>query len=125
MATSFSSSASSLSSLSTTRPLTGKSPLCGPRTPETVSQYSFHIVNAAVTGLRTSARLFTGDLVSPIYHHRRPSSLHYLLLSSREWLLFTRNESTVICRVLHLLPHFHPSGAIPSDSVLSSSFSRL
>lgn len=63
--TSFSSSSSS------TRLLTGKSLLRGPRTPETVSQYSFHIVNAAVTGLRTSARLFTGDLVSPTYHHRR------------------------------------------------------
>lgn len=87
--TSFSSSSSS------TRLLTGKSPLRGPRTPETVSQYSFHIVNAAVTGLRTSARLFTGDLVSPTYHHRRLYATSFPLPKNGYYLRETKALSFV------------------------------
>lgn len=48
------------SSLSSTKSSASKSPLREPRTPETVSQYSFHIVNAAVTRLRTSALIHRG-----------------------------------------------------------------
>lgn len=121
MSTSFSSSSSSLSS---TGLLTGKSPLRGPRTPETVSQYSFHIVNAAVTELRTSARLFTGDLVSPTYHHRRLYVTFFSLPKNGYYLRETKALSFVVESSV-LFPHFHPSGTIPSDSTLSSSFSRL
>jgi len=64
------------SSLPSTKSSASKSPLREPRTPETVSQYSFHIVNAAVTRLRTSVLLFTGDLVPPTRRLRRRRRRH-------------------------------------------------
>lgn len=121
MSTWFSSSSPSLlsSSLSSTRPFTGKSPLHGSRTPETVSQYSFHIVNAAVTGLRTSARLFTGDLIPPSCHHR---SLRRLLLPKDGYYLRETKAPSFVRSPTS--PSFPPSRSI-LDNALSSSFSQL
>jgi len=103
MSTSFSSSSSSLSSssssssLSSTRLFTSKSPLRGPRTLETVSQYSFHIVNAAVTGLRTSARLFTGDLIPP-----RSALIFAAFFFPKIVIIYARRKHR------HLLSHLPP-----------------
>lgn len=117
MSTSLSSSSPS-SSLSSTRSFTGKSPLRGPRTLETVSQYSFHIVNATATGLRTSARLFTGDLIPPSCHHR---SLRRFLLPKDGYYLretkapsFVRSPTSPFISTRSIL-----------DNTLSSSFSQL
>lgn len=112
--TSFSSSSSS----SSTRPLTGKSPLRGSRTPETVSQYSFHIVNAAgITCVRALIHQGFGfsDLSST--SSTPPSSL-----LPRMVIIYAKRKH----RHLSSRPsHFHPPGAIPGYDVLSGSFSRL
>jgi len=122
MSTSFSSSSSSSSSLSSTRLFNSKSPLRGSHTPKTVSQYSFHIVNAAVTGLRTSARLFTGDLIL------RPSATPPSAFSPKTVIIYARRKH---CHLLRAPPL--PSSLIPSslpsrsslDNALSNSFSQL
>lgn len=107
---------SSFSSLSlSARPFAGKSPLRGPRTPETVSQYSFHIANAAVTGLRTSALIHRGfsfpQLTTTI---RAPS-----LLPDGVVIIYARTKAPSFVGIARLLstPFLHLSPLLITRSI--------
>lgn len=118
MSTSFSSSSSSSLSLSSTISFTSKSPLHGPCTLETVSQYSFHIVNVEVTGLRdVRPRVYSQGIWFP-----RPAATVVYNAKDSYYLRETKAPSFV------RLPTSSFISILPKsilDNVLSSSFSAL